>query len=170
MIIVNSIVGNIHTNPKLRKKYDKMKNKSEAIKITRLECQRVRMRKTSDNGTDVGIDLPSGTKLRHGDVIYMRDDVAFVIQIQAENVAEIEFKERDLSYDEVLRISTMIGHTIGNLHRPIKVERNKIYFPLLADSELDLMRKSFSSILDHLEIRKNRMVFEEEGGFETHTH
>ena len=81
MITINSLIGNVSTNEALKEKYDQMSRKQllELIKISRLESERTRMRKTSDRGTDIAITLPPGSKLRHGDVVILNDDKMVVL-------------------------------------------------------------------------------------------
>ena len=67
-------------------------------------------------------------------------------------------------------LSTKIGHTLGNMHRPIKISGEKIYFPIQADSEIELLNKMFQPIRDHLSITKAKMVFEPEEGIHVHEH
>ncbi|HKG29739.1 MAG TPA: hypothetical protein VKA91_00590, partial [Nitrososphaeraceae archaeon] len=76
MITINSVIGNINKNISLNEKYMEMSHKKvcEVIKISRLESQRVRMRKTSNKGTDIALILPQGTQLRHGDVIMITEE------------------------------------------------------------------------------------------------
>lgn len=171
MITINSLIGNVSTNEALKEKYDQMSRKQllELIKISRLESERTRMRKTSDRGTDIAITLPSGSKLRHGDVVILNDDKMVVLEIQPEDVVMIQVKN-NLDQNHAIEIPVRIGHTIGNLHRPIKLERNMIYFPIQADTELEMFKKLFAPINDHLEIQKTTMVFEPEEGTEIHEH
>ncbi|MGB8935468.1 MAG: hypothetical protein WCC17_10235 [Candidatus Nitrosopolaris sp.] len=58
--------------------------------------------------------------------------------------------------------------TTGNLHRPIKLEENKIYFPIQADTEMEMFKKLFETINEHLVIKKTAMVFKPEDGTEIH--
>ena len=71
MLNINLVVGNVHKDHELGQKYRQMSGKqlSETIRISRSEAQRVRMRKTSDKGTDVAIMLPQNTHIKHGDVL-----------------------------------------------------------------------------------------------------
>ena len=59
MITINNIIGNITRDSKLKEQYEFMfdKGKCEKIKINRLECQKLRMRKSTDKGSDVVFDL-----------------------------------------------------------------------------------------------------------------
>ncbi|MFZ0893305.1 MAG: hypothetical protein WAZ77_02265, partial [Candidatus Nitrosopolaris sp.] len=72
---MDSVLGNINRDKKLKEKYDEMtvRKVCETIKISRLESQRVRMRKLSDKGTDVALTIPPGTWLKNGDVIIITE-------------------------------------------------------------------------------------------------
>jgi len=171
LITVDSVLGNINNDKKLKEKYDEMaaRNVCETIKISRLESQRVRMRKISDKGTDVALTLPPGTRLKHGDVIIITENKMVVVGIEPESVIMIEIRE-NIHQDDVVEVPVRIGHTIGNLHRPIKLEGNKIYFPIQADTELEMFKKLFEPVKEHLDIKKTTLVFEPEDGTEIHEH
>src|ERR671930_2031191 len=119
LISINSVIGNINKDKNLRLKYDEMCARAacETIKISRLESERVRMRKTSDKGTDVALTLPQGTHLKHGDVLLLAENKMLVVEIEPENVAMLEIKG-NLDDDDIIRLPVTVGHTIGNLHRP----------------------------------------------------
>jgi urease accessory protein len=171
LITVDSVIGNINKEKQLKEKYDEMsrKNCCERIKISRLESQRARMRKSSDRGTDLALILPPGTRLKRGDVIILTDNKMVVVEIEPENVLMIEIKE-NIHEDDLVEVPLRIGHTIGNLHRPIKLERHKIYFPIQADTEVEMFKKLFEPINEHLDIKRGLMVFEPEEGMEIHEH
>lgn len=171
MITVESVIGNINKDKKLKQKYDEMvsKKSNEVIKISRVESQRVRMRKSSDKGTDMALTLQQGTRLKHGDVIMLTEDKMIIVEIEPENVLMVEIKEK-LHEDDVVEVPVRVGHTIGNLHRPIKLESRKIYFPIQADTELDMFKKLFATMNEHLEIKTTKIVFEPEEGAEIHEH
>jgi urease accessory protein len=171
LITIDSVIGNINKNINLKEKYMEMYNKKvcEVVKISRLESQRVRMRKTSNKGTDIALILPQGTQLRHGDVIMVTEEKMVIVEMEPENVGVIEIKDNIRNHD-IIEIPVRVGHTIGNLHRPLKLEGNKIYFPIQADSELEIFRKLFAPIAEHLEINNTNMVFEPEEGTEIHEH
>ena len=163
MITIDSVVGNIKKDKKIGEKYVEMCTRKvcETIKINRLESQRVRMRKTSDKGTDIALTLPPGTHLRHGDVIMLNEDKIVIVEIESDNIH---------NDNDIIGVSVIIGHTIGNLHRPIKLERNKIYFPIQLDSEIEMFKKLFASVNEHIEIKKTEMVFEPDEGMSIHEH
>ncbi|MDE1866534.1 MAG: Urease accessory protein, partial [Thaumarchaeota archaeon] len=66
MLTITSIIGNIFHDKELMDKFKQMESQKrcERIKISRLELERGRIRKTTDLGTDVGLVLDS--RLYHG--------------------------------------------------------------------------------------------------------
>jgi urease accessory protein len=126
------------------------------------------MRKRSDKGTDIAFTFGQGVHIRHGDVVVLTENKIVVVDIEPEDVAMIEVKEN--AKDEILNLGIRIGHTIGNLHRPIKLEENKIFFPIQADTEIDMLRNLLRPIADHVEIKKTSMVFEPEEEMKVHAH
>jgi urease accessory protein len=171
MITINSIIGNIYHDENLRKQYDEMSSQSlcESIRINRMEAQRVRMRKRSSKGTDIALTMTPGTKLRHGDILMLANDKMITIELEPENLAVIEVKDNIHEHDAV-EVPATIGHAIGNLHRPIKLEGRKIYFPIQTDSEIDMFKKIFGRLSDHLQITQTKMVFEPVEGTDVHEH
>jgi urease accessory protein len=171
MITINSIIGNIYHDENLRKRYEDMSSKSicESIRINRIEAQRVRMRKTSSKGTDIALIMAPGTKLRHGDVLIVANDKMVIMELEPENLAVIQVKDNIDEHDAV-QLPVAIGHAIGNLHRPIKLEGRKIYFPIQTDSEIEMFKKIFGRVLDHLEISQAKMAFEPEEEMDVHEH
>jgi urease accessory protein len=171
MITISSIIGNLYHDSNLRKQYEEMSSRSlcESIRINRMEAQRVRMRKRSSKGTDIALIMSPGTRLRHGDVLMVANDKMITIELEPENLAVIQVKDNIHEHDAV-QVPVTIGHAIGNLHRPIKLEGRKIYFPLQTDSEIEMFKKIFGGLLDHLEITQAKMVFEPEEGTDVHEH
>ena len=171
MITLDSVLGNIYRNPEMRKKYDEMMSRSlcESVIITRMESERVRMRKTSSKGSDIALTMPPGTKMRHGDILMSDNERMIVVELEPENVISLEVKN-NLDEDDLVEIPARIGHAIGNLHRPLKLEGRKIYFPIQADSEVAMFQKIFSPLDHHLEIKSTKMVFEPNEGLDVHEH
>jgi urease accessory protein len=168
LITINSIIGNLKMDQGLKQKYEEASRRKihETIKISRIESQKTRMRKRSDKGTDIAINLPHGSHLRHGDVIMITQEKMIIIEIEPENVAMLKIKhnihEDADDNNHILKIAIRVGHTLGNLHRPIRVERNTVYFPIQTDNELQMFRKLFVQINEHLDIINTKMIFEPE--------
>ena len=171
MITINSIIGNLYHDSSLRKRYEEMSSQSlcESIRINRMEAQRVRMRKRSSKGTDIALTTTPGTRLRHGDVLLVANDKMVTIELEPENLAVIQVKD-NVPEHGAIQVPVTIGHAIGNLHRPIKIEGSKIYFPIQTDSEIDMFKKIFGHLSNHLEISSIQGVFEPEEEMDVHEH
>jgi urease accessory protein len=171
LITISSKIGNIYRDENLRKRYEQMSSQSlcEYIKINRMEAQRVRMRKTSNKGTDIALTMTPGTKLRHGDVLMIANDKMITVELEPENLAVVQVND-NINRHDAIQLPVTIGHAIGNLHRPIKLEGSKIYFPIQADSEIEMFKKIFGRFSDHLEISRTNRVFEPDEEMDVHEH
>jgi urease accessory protein len=54
------------------------------------------------------------------------------------------------------------------MHRPIKISNGKIYFPIQAESEIELFQKLFSNLGYNLDIKSDNIIFEPEPGYDVH--
>jgi urease accessory protein len=171
MIIVNRILGNINQNSNLRKKYEEMlkNNLCEKVGITRMESGKLRMRKSTDKKTDVAFIFEHTPNLRNNDIIYIDDNKMILLSLEPESVAIITLKSYE-NKENIFPLSIKIGHSLGNLHRPIKVTKNQVIFPLQAETELEMLKKMFSSFNQFLDIRTENMIFEPDEGSNIHEH
>ncbi len=178
MLTVTTILGNIKKDPILNQRYEELfqKNLVESVIIQRSESEKVRMRKTSDKGTDIGFILPSRTRLKDKDVVFLDDAKMILVQLSPELVAVLSFKdyphhEHDGQHKpDLINIAIKIGHTIGNLHRPLKLEENRVIFPLQTVEEIDLFQRLLPSLKDHIVIKSDSLIFEPDQGFDIHEH
>lgn len=175
MLTIDQIVGNIYNDIKLETTYKEFvsKQRNETFLITRTESQRQRMRKVSNKGTDIALSFHSGSQhLRHGDVLLLNDNQIIVVEIEPENVLQVEILKETLteSTESLIQIPVQIGHTIGNLHRPIKLDGSRIYFPIQAESEIEMFRKLFHPFHHHIEIQSKKIVFEPTESMNVHEH
>src|SRR5919107_1581707 len=178
MITITKILGNIKKDSLLDQKYiDLLKeNLVENVMIRRSESEKARMRKTSDKGTDIGFILPPGTRLKDQDVIFLDDNKMIIVKLSTELVAIINFKSQSIyidqnqNYFDQINIAIKIGHTIGNLHRPLKLKENKIIFPIQTKDEINLFQKLLVDVKDHISITFDEIIFEPDRGFDIHEH
>jgi urease accessory protein len=141
----------------------------EKIEISRLESDRTRMRKTSDKGTDLALVLDNGSHVNHGDVILLTEDKMVIAVRVSENVATISLRD-NIKNDQLFKTAIKLGHTIGNMHRPIKITNDKISFPIQGQSEIELFQRLFSNLKDNIDIKNENIIFEPEQGFDIHGH
>jgi len=171
MIHIHKIIGNIHSNSDLNDKYQEMIKTGlvEKIEITRLESDRARIRKISDKGTDLALTLIPGYHINNGDVVMLTEEKMVIANRTPENVAMISLKGL-MSQDQLFETAIKIGHTIGNMHRPIKVVSDKIYFPVQSKSEVELFQTLLSNLINNIVIKSENIIFEPESGYDVHEH
>ena len=170
MIAISSVIGNIFQDKELAVKFENLKKTMayEVLRFARSELDKTRFRQQTDKGTDIGCILDSEHKLRNGDVLYSNPEKFIVIEQIPEKVISIKIKKIQANSEEIL---VKLGHIIGNRHRPIQIDNNgRIFFPILSDSELDTFRKLFTEIIDHLEMKVEKRIFEPKDGIDVHEH
>ena len=162
MLEINAAIGNIFQD----KEFVEAKSRNfERLHLSRTELEKRILRKTGNRGTDVGIKLDSGIRLCHGDVIG-KGDVKIVIKQMPEKVLLVTLKTQDM-----IDVAILLGHIIGNRHRPISIQEGKIIsFPIQAYSEKDVFTKLFQSIIDHIEIKVEEQIFSPHSGADVHEH
>jgi urease accessory protein len=140
MLLVNGVAGNIFTNKRLGEKSRQARkaDETERLLVSRSEMERLRLRRKTDRGTDIGIVLERGNRLHHGDVLELKEKF-IVVEQMPEKVASVIMEERGKL--EMVDMAALIGHTIGNRHRPISIRQGKISFPIQNDSEIEVFEK-----------------------------
>ena len=87
----------------------------------------------------------------------------------SENVAIVSLNN-NISTEQILETAIKLGHIIGNMHRPIRVTNNKICFPIQSDSEIELFKKLFYNLRQHIDIKTENIIFEPDSGYDIHGH
>ena len=171
MIHIYKIIGNIHSDSDLKNKYQEMIKTGlvEKIEINRLESDRARIRKISDKGTDLALTLIPGYHINNGDVVMLTEEKMVIANRTPENVAMISLKGI-VSEDQLFETAIKIGHTIGNMHRPIKIVGSKIYFPIQSQSEVGLFQTLLSNLINNIVIKSENIIFDPEAGYDVHEH
>ncbi len=161
MLEVNSPIGNIFVD----EGFEELKNGNcEKLKISRMELERRILRRNTDRGTDVGLNLEPGVKLRHGDVI-KNGDMKIVVEQLPEKIITVRLKNKKMA-----DVMLLLGHIIGNRHRPISIKGDEVSFPIQADSEKDVFTKLFQNIINHIEITIEEKIFFPHSGADIHEH
>jgi urease accessory protein len=171
LIHINNIVGNINSDSNLHEKYEDMmkKDKVEKIQLSRLEADRTRIRKLSNKGTDLALTMEPGSHINEGDVLLLTDEKMIIVKRESENVAIISLNN-EVSAKQFMETAIKLGHIIGNMHRPIKVTNNKVYFPIQSDSEIELFKKLFHNLTQDIDIKNENIIFEPDLGYDIHGH
>jgi len=162
---ITKISGNILADSELKKRFEifEKQRKCERLHLTRQELEKKRLRKNTDKGTDIGLSF-NDTKLNHGDVLILEEKFILVEQ-SPEKVIVIKIKQN--SNQEAL---VLLGHIIGNRHRPIAIDNQTIMFPIQAESELVLFKSLLADFADNLEMKVEERVFVPQKRMDVHEH
>lgn len=155
-----SIIGNIFTENGSQILKEKI---FEKLQISRNDLEKNRLRRTTDKGTDVSIVLERGSKLQHGDILNQGDKIIVVYQIP-EKVITVKTKE------DSFELMVLLGHIIGNRHRPISLENRTVTFPIQAESELEIFQKLFSPIIGKIEMSIEEKIYMPNQRMNVHEH
>ena len=165
MLIVNNISGNIYENDNLAKKIQEAKQHGtfRRLLLSRIEMEKSRLRKKTEDGFDIGLVLESGKKLQHGDIILESSETILIEQLP-EKTLTVKFKDNN---PELL---LLVGHIIGNRHRPISINNETISFPIHDDSEMELFERLFHEVIDKIDLTVDEQRFISHVGMDIHEH
>ena len=165
MLIVNTILGNIYKDDQLAKKIEdsKKQGKFRRLLLSRIEMEKTRLRKKTDDGFDIGFILEPGTKLQHGDIISESDETILIEQLP-EKTLVVKFKENRKG------LFLLVGHIIGNRHRPISIRNETISFPIHDDSEMELFERLFHEVIHEIDLSINEQCFIPHTSMDVHEH
>ena len=165
MLIVNTILGNIYKDDQLAKKIEESKEqgKFRRLLLSRIEMEKTRLRKKTDDGFDIGFVLEPGTKLQHGDVISESDETILIEQLP-EKTLVVKFKENRKD------LFLLVGHIIGNRHRPISIRNETISFPIHDDSEMELFERLFHEVIHEIDLSIDEQCFIPHTSMDVHEH
>tara|TARA_Y100000815_G_scaffold32430_1_gene27026 strand:+ start:341 stop:838 length:498 start_codon:yes stop_codon:yes gene_type:complete len=165
MLIVNTVLGNIYKDSKLAKKIEdvKQQGKFRRLILSRTEMEKSRLRKKTDDGFDIALALDLGTKLQHGDVISESTETILIEQLP-EKILTVKFRENDKA------LFLLIGHIIGNRHRPISIKNECISFPIHDDSEMELFERLFHEVINKIDLSIEEQRFIPHVSMDVHEH
>ena len=98
--------------------------------------QKCRQRLRTKAGREIGLALPTGTRLSPGDVLYRDTDVEIVVEGDPEKVFALRPEKRETF--------GLICYQIGSLHRPIGFDDGAILVPYEPVLEKHLTRLGFT--------------------------
>ncbi len=162
MLKITSIAGNIFH----KSDFDSLKDrKIEHLKVSRTELEKNRIRRETDKGTDIGVILEPGKILNNGDILTDGQKVIVIEQLP-EKVIAVRLKNSKRSAE----LLVLIGHIIGNRHRPISIENETIYFPIQADSEFEVFQRLFEDVIHEIKLSIEEKIFRPHSGTNVHDH
>ena len=165
MLIVNNISGNIYKNDNLAKKIQEVKQHGtlRLLLLSRIEMEKSRLRKKTEDGFDIGLVLEPGKRLRHGDIILESSETILIEQLP-EKILTVKFKDNNTE------LFLLVGHIIGNRHRPISINNKTISFPIHDDSEMELFERLFHEVIDKIDLTVDEQRFISHVGMDIHEH
>ena len=155
-----SIVGNIFTENGSQIIKEKV---FEKLQISRYDLEKNRLRRTTDKGTDISIVLERGSKLQHGDILNHGESFIVIYQTP-EKVITVKIKE------DSFELLVLLGHIIGNRHRPISLENRSVTFPIQAESELEIFERLFAPIIEKIEMSVEEKIYIPDQRMNVHEH
>jgi urease accessory protein len=169
MIHIHEISGNVFQDERFMK-WDKAH--CERIRLSRADLQKNRFRCMTDRETDVGWSLDDGLHVHDGDVIIKDAKTIIVIEQMPEKIMTIKLKEgmkKDRS-----KVLVLLGHVIGNRHRPISFSNSNQYdaisFPIQSEDEKDTFAKLFAGLINDVELSTSEDIFKPHPGANVHEH
>ncbi len=126
----------------------------ERLLVDSSEAMKPRLRRNTDAGTDVAVDLPRGSYLRHGAVLADDGERIVVVERKPEEAAVVRLSPL-LSRVELLPEAVRLGHAFGNQHVPIEVEGDEVRIPITTSREI------VAETLQALGLRGASLAFEE---------
>ena len=107
----------------------------EVLLVDSADAAKRRLRATTDDGTDVAIELERGSYLAHGTVLADDGERVVVVERKPEQALVVR-PSLALAPAELVRQAARIGHAFGNQHVPVEVEDGEIRIPITTSPEL----------------------------------
>jgi len=101
----------------------------ERLAVASDEASKRRLRRSTDAGTDVAVDLPRGSYLGHDAVLHDDGQRIIVVERMAEPTLVIRF-DPGLPVPTLVRNAVLLGHAFGNQHAPLDIDGCSIHVPL----------------------------------------
>lgn len=164
--IYTKIIGNVFDDDGDGKKYDETA-KYDTIHISRTDMPKRRQLVTSKSGTKIGISLTQGRALQHGDILQNEKNCLVIVKQVPEKVIMLRLTRRDNYLTPML-----VGHVIGNMHRPIAIKSDEkmLLFPIQDDAELEMFENKFANVSDDIKMIISQEIFIPHRGADTHGH
>lgn len=154
----------------------------DTVVMPRADMAKSRQLVRTKSGAEVGINLSRGGTLRHGDILQSENPKMppLIIQQSPEKVIVARSLARDpgdshgmpSAGDDCFELCLIMGHIIGNRHRPISVSEGEktVSFPIQDDSELETFERLLGQAGGGIELRVAREIFVPHAGADVHGH
>jgi urease accessory protein len=109
----------------------------EHLAVESGEAARPRLRRRTDRGTDVALDLPRGSYLHDGAVLVDDGERIIVVERRPEDAAAIRFPI-SLPREKLIAQAVHLGHAFGNQHVPLEIEEGEVRVPVTTSRDVVL--------------------------------
>jgi urease accessory protein len=134
-MIVNEVIGKLadlaHDH------HDKEDYTIEYVFLSWDELQKRILRKTTDVGRDIGIQLEKG-HLHPGDILCREGNHLIVVKVKDEAVLVVPVKD--------MREMGLAAHAIGNMHAPLEVKQDSLITPYNSVLREQLLKLGLSPV------------------------
>ena len=166
------VVGNI---------FDYNNNRNDSVKIYDTVfvhrsdmAKSIHIEETASGGETIGISIPRGTAVRHGDILYNKKTDRYIAVKQMPEKVIVAEIQNDCSKDDNDKAESflLLGHIIGNRHRPISVKDGggRVSFPIQDDSELETFTALFEQMPCVVRLKVASEIFVPYRGADIHGH
>lgn len=128
MLLVQTILGRSDETRFAGRRVDR-------LGITSGDASKRRFRTRTDLGIDVALDLPRGSYLSDGAVLFDDGDRIVVVERQPEDALIIRLSP-SLQHEELVRQAAAVGHAFGNQHVPLEITGGEICVPITTSREI----------------------------------
>jgi urease accessory protein len=165
LLKVQRIIGNIFDDPTLAKEFESNTHNEnyKTIHVLRHDLEKTRLKQKASDGTAIGINIEHDKKMTHGDVLY-GDDVKVLIRQVPEPTITVRFAGLEP------KSLILLGHIIGNLHRPVSLGNDSISIPIHSEAEIDMFRSAFRDLADKIELVQEEKIFQPHKSMDVHGH
>lgn len=107
----------------------------EYVEVTWDEASKRRLRRMTDAGTDVAIDLPRGAYLADGSVLHDDGERIVVARRRLEQALLVRF-DCTAPAEHLVEQALRLGHALGNQHVPMDIAGAEAQVPLTTSEEV----------------------------------
>src|SRR3989442_13451044 len=133
---VEAVMGNVYRDERLGRRFHDLlsKDRADRIRLPRRDAAKNRLRVTSQRGTDVLIDVPRGTTLKHGDVLLLGEDEILTVEGLPEETMIVTLSPHE-DWRERVETAARIGYMLGIKHIPLLPEGNETVIAIEGSKE-----------------------------------
>jgi urease accessory protein len=128
MIVVREILGREHE----RRFADR---RVEHLEVAWDEASKRRLRRRTDAGSDVAVDLPRGSYLADGAVLHDDGERIVVARRRPEPALIVRF-DPTAPAEHLVEQALRLGHAFGNQHVPVDVDGAEAHVPLTTTEQV----------------------------------